>query len=121
MSGKSFRELTVWQDSVALIKAVYRLAETLPKSEEYNLKQQLKRAAVSVALNIAEGKNRKTTKDFANFLTISAASLAEVEAVLAICEELQYLDNLDEMYADIGKLGRMLNSLKSKLKTKDGA
>ncbi len=120
MSGvKSFRDLTVWRDSVKLIKTIYQIADSLPKSEEFNLKQQLKRAVISVSLNIAEGKNRKTVKDFAHFLTMSAASLAEVEAILAICEELLYLEKLDAVYAEIQKLGRMINALKSKLQTKE--
>jgi len=80
-----YKNLDVWQLSVNLIKDIYKSAASLPKSEEYILKQQLKRAVVSVALNIAEGKHRKTAKDFANFLNISAASLAEVDAILTIC------------------------------------
>ncbi|MDO9289069.1 MAG: four helix bundle protein, partial [Thermodesulfovibrionales bacterium] len=64
MAKNLYRDLVVWQKSVELIKKVYSLAENLPKSEEYNLKQQLKRAVVSVSLNIAEGKNRRTAKDF---------------------------------------------------------
>ena len=82
------------------------------------MKQQLKRAVVSVALNIAEGKNRKTSKDFANFLNISVSSLAEVETILTICEELDYLyDNND--YSKIENFGKMLNALKSKLQIKE--
>jgi len=82
------------------------------------LKQQLKRAVVSVALNIAEGKNRKTSKDFANFLNISVSSLAEVETILTICEELDYLyDN--NVYSKIENFGKMLNALKSKLQIKE--
>jgi four helix bundle protein len=86
-----YRDLLIWQKSMELIKDIYRISEMLPKSEEYNLKQQLRRAVISVSLNIAEGKNRKSSKDFANFLNMSAASLAEVDAILLICEELNYL------------------------------
>jgi four helix bundle protein len=102
-----------------LVKEVYKISEQLPKSEQYNLKQQLKRAIISVALNIAEGKNRKTSKDFANFLTISAGSLAEVEAILTICEELKYLQDLNGVYGKIEILGKMIKSLKSKLLSKE--
>ena len=90
MSKNLYKDLTVWQKSIKLIKEIYKIAEILPKSEEYNLKQQLKRAVISVALNIAEGKNRRAPKDFAHFLNISVASLAEVEAILIICEELNF-------------------------------
>lgn len=110
-----YKKLEVWQLTVNLIKDIYKIADSLPKSEEYNLKQQLKRAVVSVALNIAEGKNRGTAKDFANFLNIAVSSLAEVEAILAICEELGYITDLDSIYAKIEKIGKMTNSLRSKL------
>ncbi len=73
---------------------------------------------MSVALNIAEGKNRKTSKDFANFLNMSVSSLAEVEAVLTICEESDYLHDNNDVYSKIEALGKMLNALKSKLQQK---
>jgi four helix bundle protein len=110
-----YKKLEVWRLSVDLIKQVYLIADSLPKSEEYNLKQQLKRAVVSVALNIAEGKNRGTAKVFANFLNIAVSSLAEVEAILAICVELGYVNDLDVIYAEVEKIGKMINSLRSKL------
>lgn len=83
------------------------------------MKQQLKRTVVSVALNIAEGKNRKTSKDFANFLNISVSSLAEAETILTICEELDYWYNNNDVYSKIENLGKMLNALKSKLQIKE--
>jgi len=91
MSNNLYRNLLVWQKSVSLIKEVYAQADKLPKSEEYNLKQQLKRSVVSVALNIAEGKNRKSSKEFINYLNISCGSLAETESILIICNELGFL------------------------------
>lgn len=119
MARSHYRDLTVWQKSVALIKKVYGLAESLPKQEEYVLKQQLKRAVTSVALNIAEGKSRKSAKEFAQFLNVSVASLAEVEATLLICEELGYLSAMDGIYTEIEALGRMLNALRSRLYSKE--
>lgn len=71
MTRNLYRDLVVWQKSIVLIKEVYALSNQLPKSEEYNLKQQLKRAVVSVSLNIAEGKNRKSAKEFLQFLNIA--------------------------------------------------
>lgn len=79
-----YKKLEIWKEAIDLIKLVYVIVEKLPKTEEFNLKSQLKRAIVSVALNIAGGKNRKTAKDFAHFLNLSAASLAEVDAILCI-------------------------------------
>lgn len=115
MARNLYRNLVIWQKSVELIKDIYRFSEMLPKSEDYNLKQQLRRAVISVSLNIAEGKNRRSSKDFANFLNMSAASLAEVEAILLICEELKYLKNDEVIYEKIERLGKMLNAFKSKL------
>ena len=118
MARNLFRDLVVWQKSIELIKSVYEQVDTLPKSEEFNLKQQLKRAVVSVALNIAEGKSRRTAKDFMHFLNIANASLAETEAILLICSELGYLKGLDQLLSDIEVLSKMINSFISKLRSK---
>ena len=114
----SYKKLEIWALSVELIKAVYKICEKLPSCEEYNLKSQLRRAVVSIALNIAEGKSRKTAKDFSNFLNISAASLAEVGAIFNLCEELNYLQDLDKMYSNIEILGMKINALRNSLNTK---
>jgi four helix bundle protein len=82
----------------------------LPKSEEFNLKQQLKRAVVSVSLNIAEGKNRRT-----NFLVTASASLAEVDAIIAICTALGYFDQDNVILDQIGRLGKRLSALRAKI------
>jgi len=119
MGRSLYKNLIVWQNSIELIKDIYKVSESLPKSEEYNLKQQLKRAVISVSLNIAEGKSRRTSKDFGNFLNMSVASLAEVEAILTICEELKYLQNINDIYVKIENLGKMLNSLKTKLHSRE--
>jgi four helix bundle protein len=119
MTGNLYKNLEVWKLSVELIKDVYKLAESLPKSEDFNLKQQLKRAVVSVSLNIAEGKNRRTARDFAHFVNLSSASLAEVEAILAICQELGFMQISSKMETEIQRLAKMLNSLRSSLQAKD--
>ncbi|MEI7904146.1 MAG: four helix bundle protein [Candidatus Firestonebacteria bacterium] len=110
-----YRNLVVWKESISLIKEVYKAVELLPRSEEYNLKQQLKRSAVSVALNIAEGKNRRTAKDFSSFLVTANASLSEVDAAFAICEELNYLEVSKELKDRIDLLGRRISSLRNSL------
>ncbi len=110
-----YQELEIWKESVKLIKDVYKVSEQLPKSEEYVLKQQLRRAVVSVALNIAEGKSRKTAKDFGNILVIANASLSEVDAILAVCEELDYLKEDKILKEKMYVLGKRINALKTKL------
>jgi len=119
MAGNLYKDLHVWQKSISVIKEVYALAEKLPKSEEYNLKQQLKRAVVSVSLNIAEGKNRHTAKDFINFLNISKGSLAETDAILTICSELELLGVPEDLYLHIEELAKMLNSLITSIRQKN--
>lgn len=115
----SYRNLHVWKKSLELIKSVYKIAEALPKSEEQNLKQQLKRAVISVALNIAEGKSRKTAKEFSQFLNISAGSLHEVDAVLVICLELGYLKSIDCIHMEIETLSKMINAYRGTLHTNE--
>lgn len=110
-----YKKLEIWKESVDLIKIVYELSEQLPKSEEYNLKAQLKRAITSVALNIAEGKGRQSAKDFAHFLNIATASLDEADAILSICEELNFLQDLSEIHEKNRKLCYRINALRAKL------
>lgn len=118
MAKNFYRDLLVWQKSISLIKKVYAEADKLPKSEEYNLKQQLKRAVVSVSLNIAEGKNRRTAKDFMHFLNIASGSLAETEAILLICSELGFLHIPEDLLSHIEELAKMINGLISSIKTR---
>jgi len=110
-----YRDLEVWKDAVSLIKVIYKISDDLPKTEEYNIKSQMKRAIISVALNIAEGKTRKSSKEFAHFLNLSLSSLHEVEAILYICEELNFLSGLDEIHNKIQILGKRISALRSKL------
>jgi len=110
-----YEKLEIWKESVGLIKTIYPVADNLPKSEDYNLKSQLKRAVVSVALNIAEGKRRQSAKDFAHFLNLSISSLSEVNAILYICLELNYLKNVAVCTDKIEILSKRINSLRNKL------
>ena len=110
-----YRKLEIWRDSIDLLKEVYILADKLPKSEEYNLKSQLKRAMVSVPLNIAEGKCRASSKDFSHFLNIAAASMDEVDVILTICEELGFLQNLANIHEKNKVLTKRINALRRKL------
>jgi len=114
----AYKKLEIWTLSVKLVKDVYGLCAKLPACEEYNLKSQLRRSVVSIALNIAEGKSRRTAKDFANFLNVSAGSVAEVGAILSLCEELNYLDNFKKVYSDIEILGMKINALRRSLNNK---
>lgn len=113
-----YKELKIWQKSLDLVEKIYKLAELFPKTEEYNLKSQIKRAIVSVSLNIAEGKCRSSSKDFAHFLNISSASLTEIEVIIEIAKRLNYIKICDDINKDILELNKMINSLRSKLLSK---
>jgi four helix bundle protein len=117
---RSYRDLLVWQKSIAMIKEAYCATSAFPDDERYGLANQLKRAAVSVAANIAEGHARATTGDYIRFLNISYGSLAEIETHIVIARELGMISfaveqNLLEQSAEIG---RMLNGLIASLKKK---
>ncbi len=111
-----YRKLEIWKESIELIKEIYCYANMLPKSEDFNLKSQLKRAVVSVTLNISEGKCKNTAKDFAHFLNIASASLSEVETIMYICLELGYFKNIniDKTLNNIKILNKRINALRNK-------
>lgn len=88
---KNYKDLIVWQKAMDLVEEIYRITEFLPNEEKFGLSLQLKRAAVSIPSNIAEGYERNTTKDYIKFLSIAKASRAEVETQLYICKRLEFL------------------------------
>jgi len=110
--------LLVWQKAMDLTAAVYQAATAFPKDEIYGLTAQLRRAAVSVPSNVAEGRGRHSTPDFLNFLAIAHGSLCEVETQLLLAERLGYLlpRNLDPLMQQAAEVGRMLNGLMSSLR-----
>ena len=115
---KSYRDLQVWQKAVELSVAVYRITDNFPKSEAYGLTSQMRRAAVSIASNIAEGHRRSNT-EFARFLMMALGSLAELETQLEIARRVNYLaeDTLNELAQDADILGRQLNTLHQRVVT----
>ena len=80
----SYQDLEVWKKSIDFVEQIYRLVKQLPKEETYALSDQMRRAAVSIPSNIAEGANRKTTKEYIQFLYIALGSTAELETQLII-------------------------------------
>jgi four helix bundle protein len=91
MAGSSFRDLRVWQQAMKLTTEIYRCTDQFPKHELYGLSQQIRRAAVSVPSNIAEGKGHRSNKEFVRFLLHARGLLLEIQTQLLIAEELQYL------------------------------
>jgi four helix bundle protein len=113
----SFRDLRTWQHSMDLAVCVYRHTESFPKHEICGLSQQMRRAAVSVASNIAEGKGRWTQKEFRQFLFHARGSLLELETQIEIAHRLEYLsvqecERLQQQAEQVGRgLAGLLNSL----------
>jgi four helix bundle protein len=109
----SYRDLVVWQRAMALVSAVYKLTSSFPESERFGLTSQIRRAAVSIPSNIAEGQGRLATKEFRQFLGIARGSLKELETQLLISIDLTYAEAA-EVAACLGladEVGRMLNAL----------
>ncbi|MEP7162461.1 MAG: four helix bundle protein [Candidatus Moraniibacteriota bacterium] len=118
MPLQSFKELIVWQRSMELVKEIYRTTSELPQSEMYGIVSQMRRAAISIASNIAEGRHRGTRKDFLQFLRIAYASGAELETQVEISMELGKLNKgeYEEIAAQVSEIMRMLNAMIKKLK-----
>jgi four helix bundle protein len=116
--GHSYKELIAWQKAKDLAVAVYRCTEKFPKHETYGLTAQLRRAAVSVASNIAEGQGRLTTGEFRQFLGQARGSLLEVETQLVIAFELGYISGADfkKLEAATSEVLRLVNALKDSLR-----
>ena len=112
-----FRELRVWQRGMDVVEAVYRVTGGFPKSELYGLTGQVRRAAISVPSNIAEGHTRASTKEYLNHISIAQASLAEVETQLEIASRLGYLhsDELSPILEQSVALGKQLYALRDAL------
>lgn len=87
-----YKELRVWQDAMTLVRDIYRLTRTLPKEETFGLMSQMRRAAVSVPSNIAEGKDRYSQRELAQFLYRARGSLLELETQVLIARDLGYVD-----------------------------
>ncbi len=115
---KSYRDLEVWKQSMDLVEECYRLSEGFPRSEEFGLRAQLRRSAVSVPSNIAEGHGRSTTGDYLRHLAIAHGSLMELETQLLIARRLEYVTepSLEALLKRTDGIGRMLASLTKRLR-----
>ncbi len=118
--ARSYRDLIAWQKAMQLVVAIYRATEKFPKEELYGITSQLRRAAVSVPSNIAEGQARLTTKEFRKFLSDARGSLVEIETQLTISQMLHFLppDESRRLLSLASEVGRILNGLLSSIKAK---
>lgn len=116
----SYRDLMVWVRAMDLVEACYKLSMQIPQSEIYGLTSQIRRAAVSIPANIAEGHGRRNLGEYIQYLSIANGSLKELETHLLIAGRLHYIKD-DEIISALGacsEIGRMLASLMQKLRQK---
>ena len=114
---QSYKDLLVWQRGMDLVETVYVLARKLPASEQWGLTSQMRRAAISVPSNIAEGYGRNATGEYRHHLSIARASLLELETQVLLCERLEYLveTEIKPVLKEINDISKMLASLIAKL------
>jgi four helix bundle protein len=115
-----YQDLLVWQKSMDLVDTIYNHTGNFPKDEIFGLTSQIRRSAVSIPSNIAEGHARSSTKDFLRFISIGKGSLAELETQLLIAVRREYiaLESVDKILNECGEVNRMLTGLQKALKAK---
>jgi four helix bundle protein len=113
----NFRELIVWQKSIAFVVRVYETTRSFPKEEKFNLVSQMQRAATSIPSNIAEGAGRNTNSLFKHYLTISIGSAHELETQIIISKQLEYIqeDSYGVLISELNGIQKMLYSLHNSL------
>jgi len=115
---RNYKDLLVWQRGMTLVEEVYRVAKQLPRTEIWGLTSQMRRAAVSIPSNIAEGYGRQTAGEYTYHLCVSRGSLLELETQLLLTERLGFLKNpiTSPLLTEIDQQNRMLSSLISKVR-----
>lgn len=116
MRKSDFRDLQIWHKSKALCPVLYKLTKSFPDEEKFGVVSQIRRAALSVSLNIAEGHGRSSNADFVRFLYMSLGSIRELEALLEISVELDFISNCSEYIGRLQELAKMITSLINRLK-----
>jgi four helix bundle protein len=113
MQQRGYQQLTAWQKAIKLVVAVYQASEKFPTKEIYGLTNQLRRAAVSIPANIAEGHGRDSSREFLHFLSIARGSLSEVETHIYIAAQLTYLDEpiSNQLLGQAAEVGRLITGL----------
>jgi four helix bundle protein len=114
---KSYQDLNVWQKAMDLVVVIYKATAAFPKTETYGLTNQLRRAAVSVASNIAEGSAKRSTREFIRFINIASGSVAELQTQIILSQRLDYFDEVTytRLIQKVDEIGRMLHGLQESL------
>jgi four helix bundle protein len=116
--SRSYRDLEVWQLAIAFVKDIYLATERFPSLENYGLTHQIRKAAISIPSNIAEGQFRDSTREFKQFLSIALGSAAEIETQLIISKEIGYLssEEMESLANILERIMKMLKKLRLSLK-----
>ncbi len=117
--SRYYKDLIVWQKAITLVTDVYRATQQFPKEELFGLVSQMRRAAVSIPSNVAEGQARLTQGEFRQFLGHARGSLAELETQLLISQNLGYLPGSPGLFEQVAEVGRLLNGLLASLETEN--
>jgi four helix bundle protein len=115
---RNHRDLIVWQKSIELVANVYSLSSDFPKSEQFGLTSQLRRAAISVPANIAEGAARKSSKEYLHFLSIASGSLSELDTLVTLCQRLKYAEDVAKLQTSIDEVAGLVMGLSAAIKRK---
>jgi four helix bundle protein len=118
VTSRNYTDLIAWQKAMILAESVYKTTKTMPREELYGLTSQMRRAAVSIPSNIAEGEGRRTSGQFLHMLCISYGSLRELETQVALASRLGFIDDEDcrAVIEQCAEVGRLLNGLMKSLK-----
>ena len=124
LKARSYKDLLVWQKGMAWAKGIYGITKPFPHEEKFGLVSQMRRAAVLIPSNIAEGQARHTTKEFIQFISHAEGSVAELETQLMLADELGYcvpsqVEQVEEAFRLISDLRNMLNALRRTLSRND--
>jgi four helix bundle protein len=113
----SYKDLEVWNVSMNFVESIYDVTRNFPKEEIYGLTSQIRRAAVSIPTNLAEGAARKTQKDFAHFVSIAYGSCCELETLIAVSKRIKILNDADSetFNTALASISRMLKALRKSL------
>ena len=111
--------MIVWQKAMGMVENIYTLTQSLPKEELFSLINQIRRAAISVPSNIAEGYGRQSKKEYQQFLSIANGSVCEIETQLLLCVRIGYLteENTKDTFQLLSEIGKMIIAIKQKLKS----
>ncbi len=123
MNTSDYKELIVWRKAMLLARTIYEIVKLLPEQEQYSLSHQLRKCAVSIPSNIAEGQSRRSTKEFIQFLSIANGSRAEAETQLRLCVMLNYCkeDDIAEAIKLLEEISKMIASLQQSLSNKSSS